>query len=534
MTHRPPRPLRRLLSLVLALALALSLTACNSDEADPPAPTTEQGAAALREGALRLPLLSLPYTFNPDAMDEDAAAISENLFSRLLKINSKQEVLPDLATDWSYNDSCTQLTLTLRQGVLWHDGQPLTVDDVTWTLNAIRTQVGVLYEQFLYVSDIWHDGESKIYIAFTQSSPFFHYVLTEEAASILPSHLYSGYDWLTAPAVTSPVGTGPFRFGSRDEAGGTIVLEKNEDYYGGAPRLNRLVFQYYSTPQEARAAFERGELEVLTVGYPLSVLPEYEQNPAITLLRRDDASRIQLAFNVGEGVFHNNPVLRFAIASAIDREQLLTESLYGVGAVSTHFLSPLFADTILETATIPAFNRDRVEESLSTLYTKNEEGRYLRLTLSVCDVEPYPELAALIKSQLAEVGIEVTVIQTDRLEWEATVISSGQYEMTLYGGTQGPYPEAILHRTAIGGQLNVMRYQNTTVSDKLYAAITQPNRGLSAQYLKEVQTIFAEQLPFLPLLEWYTVTPAASYLADLPQTGTEVSVNDYSRTYFLG
>ena len=49
-----------------------------------------------------------------------------------------------------------------------------------------------------------------------------------------------------------------------------------------------------------------------------------------------------------------------------------------------------------------------------------------------------------------------------------------------------------------------------------------------------MQTIFAEQLPFLPLLEWYTVTPAASYLADLPQTGTEVSVNDYSRTYFLG
>lgn len=529
MPRTKKRPFSSLLALLLAALLCLSLTSCG-DEDTPPA--GENAQAAIREGALRLPLLSLPYTFNPDAMDENAEAISENLFSRLVRLTSAGELLPDLATEWSFNDDATVLTLTLRQGVTWHDGQPFTADDVVWTINAIRTQRGVLYDQLSPMKEVWQDDQGRVYLSFERSSPLFLYTLAEECASILPKHLYQGQDWLTAEAVTNPVGTGPFRFVERNEETGRILLEKNDSYYGGKPALNSLVFQYYANATEARAAFERGELEALTVGQPLSVLSEYAQNPAVTLLTVDDATRIQLAFNVGDGVFHNNPTLRFAVASAIDREELLTEALYGVGAVSTTFLSPTFEDAVLSSATTPEYNARHAEEYLQTLYEKNDAGRYVRLTLTVCDVEPYPEIAAIIKKQLAEVGIELTVIQTDFEEWQESVVSSGEYEMTLYGGYQGPYPEAILHRVAIGGQLNVMRYQNTTVSDQLYAAIAQPKEALRRQSLREVQALLAEQLPFLPLLEWHTVTPVASYLVDPPQTSAVVSRNDYSKTSF--
>ena len=173
---------------------------------------------------------------------------------------------------------------------------------------------------------------------------------------------------------------------------------------------------------------------------------------------------------------------------------------------------------MLDSAVTPEYSARHADEYLQSLYQQNDSGRYVRLTLTVCDVEPYPELAAIIKRQLAEVGIELTVIQVDFEEWQETVVSSGDYEMTLYGGYQGPYPEAILHRIAIGGQLNVMRYQNTTVSDQLYGAIEQPQEALRRQALYEVQALLAEQLPFLPLLEWYTVTPVASYLVCLLYT----------------
>ena len=145
MSRNISRPYASALALILALLMALSLISCG-DDSTPPA--GENAQAAIREGVLRLPLLSLPYTFNPDAMDENAEAISENLFSRLVRLTSTGELLPDLAAEWSFNDAATELTLTLRQGVTWHDEQPFTADDVVWTLSAIRSQSGVLYEQF--------------------------------------------------------------------------------------------------------------------------------------------------------------------------------------------------------------------------------------------------------------------------------------------------------------------------------------------------------------------------------------------------
>lgn len=168
MSRNISRPYASALALILALLMALSLISCG-DDSTPPA--GENAQAAIRESVLRLPLLSLPYTFNPDAMDENAEAISENLFSRLVRLTSTGELLPDLAAEWSFNDAATELTLTLRQGVTWHDGQPFTADDVVWTLSAIRSQSGVLYEQFSAVKDVWSDEQGAVHISFERPSP---------------------------------------------------------------------------------------------------------------------------------------------------------------------------------------------------------------------------------------------------------------------------------------------------------------------------------------------------------------------------
>lgn len=518
--HKSLKPL-----LCMLLAALLLLSACGGDDTPPGA------AAAIRDKTLRLPLLTLPYTFNPDAMAEGAEAISENLFSRVVRLNAGGELIPDLAAEWSFNEDCTVLQIKLNSAIYWHDGKLCTTEDVAYTLGAIREQHGVLAAHMAGIEDITVINSLEMEIAFTSPSPFFLYTLAEEGASILPKHLYEGQDWLTAGAVTKPVGTGPFKFVERTDS--SVVLERYADYFGGATKLNRLEFKLYGSVAEAQAAFDAGEIDLLTTGMPLSAVNSYKQAGNRQVIEMDDATRIVLVFNVAGGIFHNNPSLRRAVACSVDREAILAEGMQGVGAVSYSFLSPLYQDAISATATVPARNLTRAAEQLDSRYTADANGTYVHLTLSVYDAEPYPEIAAVLKKNLAEVGIEVTVIQMDLDEWQETVFTQGDFEMTLYGGYQGPYPEAILHRLAIGGQLNFTGYLNKDLSDKLYQAIGEPSVGRRNSLLRDAQDILAAQLPFLPLTEWYTVVVAHSYVQNPPQTAAEVSPNCYARTVLV-
>ncbi|NLT58226.1 MAG: hypothetical protein GXX99_04605 [Clostridiales bacterium] len=515
------RHIAKRLSALLAALLLAGLAACGSKEAAPP-------EAVLRDRMLRLPTLSLPYTFNPVAVYEGAEPISENLFSKALKLNAAGQVIPDLAELYEYNEDCTRLTLTFRRAVKWHDGELCTAYDAEWTYQAIRTQQGLLASQFADVRSVRAADSSRLEIEFAKPSPFFIYTLTEDGACILPKHLYEGRDWLTAEAATTPVGTGPFRFVERVE-GERVVLERNSDYFGGTPKIQRILFQLYPSAAEARAAFDRGELEALTTGLPLSAVQQQEEKREVNLFKIDDATRILLCFNEQSALFKDNPQLRRAIAQAVDREAILQEGMRGVGAASYSFISPLFQDALSATAVVPAHNPAKAVEQLASKYDKGEDGNYVRATLKVYDAEPYVEIAAILKRNLDEVGVEVTVIPMDFNEWQETVFTQGDFEMTLYGGYQGPYAEAILHRVAIDGQLNFTGYHNAALSDKLYEAFYEPLPGRRNSLMRDVQDILAQQLPMLPIAEWYTVIPVRSYVTDPPQGDSTVSANEYSK-----
>ncbi|HWQ50722.1 MAG TPA: ABC transporter substrate-binding protein, partial [Terriglobales bacterium] len=309
--------MRRIFSLLAAALLLISFAGC----ADKETPAQHNLEEAAKKGELRLPLLTLPYTFNPCVVDEGDPALVQNLFSRLFRVTGTGELAGDLVSEWDYPEGATDIAMTLRSGsIRWHDGQALTGADIKFTLEGIKAQQGVLAEQLAGIESVEVTSDTQFVIHLTRYEPFLLYTLAQDGASILPKHLYEGQEnWVTAPAATAPVGSGPFKFVERVE-GTSITLEKFAGYYGGSPRTDKLIFKLYPSADDALESFEAGELDVLDCGMPMTKAAEYAAADDYKLVTTDDASRISLVFNVTGGVFFGNPELRKAILYALDRE----------------------------------------------------------------------------------------------------------------------------------------------------------------------------------------------------------------------
>ncbi len=511
------------------LLFSFMLQACSET------PTTSESTPAIPTditNILKFPLLVEPYTFNPCAiMEQDSSVIIQNVFSRLVKTNAKGEIIPDLASDWKFSSDDLSLTITLRNDVTWHDGSRFTASDVKYTLDTIKSSHGVLWESLEAISMVEATSDFEIVLHFSSPDPFILNTLANESASILPSHLYSGNDWLACDAVYAPIGTGAYMYTARAQ-GELITLEAYEDYFEGEAKIELLQFFVYSSPDEARLAFELGDIDVLNTPMSLSSVAKYVASGDYDVVAVNDASRIYLTFN------HDNPVfthtLRRAISYAIDQEDILMRAMLGIGAVSDGFISPMFEDTYTELANLPDTDIDRAnqlmqlnrEEQTPEGEEPNDE-EILRMTLKVYDAEPYPEIATVIKEQLIEIGIDVTVITMDYGEWQENVFVNSDFELTLVGGSQGPYPEMIIHRLATDGALNFMGYSNVEIDNLLYRAYVEPDVDERETIMKDMQFRALEDLPIIPIAEWYTIIAMTTDISSVPANSEDVGINEW-------
>lgn len=221
--------MKKAMSLLLALVMVLSLAACGSG-----------GSADDSSSGTTLVYGSADYTRINPAMDEHGE-INLLLFNGLTAHDGNDQIVPGLAETWDYDEQTYTYTFHLREGVKWHDGEPFTADDVKFTIEAIMdpengSENAPNYEDVEEITVI--DAQT---VAFRLTEPnvaFLEYM----TMGILPQHLLAGQDMQESDFFRNPVGTGPYKLESWD-AGQSIVLVKNEDYYLGAPKIDRVIFK---------------------------------------------------------------------------------------------------------------------------------------------------------------------------------------------------------------------------------------------------------------------------------------------------
>lgn len=378
------------------------------------------------------------------------------VFDTLVKTGSdSREIKPGLADSWEASEDATTFTFNLNPDATWHDGQPVTADDVvftaTWSAQNADKAHGWL-PQWPYIagaadilgttdplSGIEAVDDHTVRITLAAPNAEFLRGLTNASNSIVPKHLLEGIpgDQMEQSefATTSPIGSGPFRYVGY-ENGQYVELAANTDYFRGAPKVEK-VFIRLLAPEAVLAQLESGELDI---GFRVSPLEaeRLSQNPDLQVIQAQDPGADRFFLNTNEGHPFASKELRQAFYYALDRQAMLDGILGGRGTVLNN--PPGFA--VYDDLTNYSYDPDKARELITA--SGWDVATPIRITYNQ-EVAAYPTIMPLIQQFLEDAGLKVELMPLDASAWVALITDParrGEWDAYLqFGGSEFLSPD---------------------------------------------------------------------------------------------
>jgi ABC-type transport system substrate-binding protein len=433
-----------------AEATSTSGETSQSDTETPEAESTEaspdSGTGAT--GGQVTVLWRTPNTLNPLFSTAGSEQQVERLmFGALVKMNDVLEPVPDLASSVEASDDAAVYTFTLRENIMFSDGEQLTAEDVIFTLErAIDARTGSYWlgrlngiDGALEYSDQSADSITGLAapddytVEITLAEPnaaFLINLCNFSGLGILPKHVLEDvspdqmreHPFSLAPTVSA----GAFKF-VRYETDQYLELERHDDYWGDLPALDR-IFMRILTPDVGLAQLETGELDVMT----LPIL-EIERTDRMTLAHVESVESPSMSFlapNLEREYFQDKRV-RQAMMYAIDREGIVEAVLLGEGVVRN---SPIFGP---EWMGIPEGLNEYEYDPDMARQLLEEAGWDFDRTVELLITPGNPEAdthAEIIQEQFREVGLQMDILQVDVAENQRRSIQSSDFDIRNVGG----------------------------------------------------------------------------------------------------
>jgi len=368
------------------------------------------------EGVAGVPQYLNPVIAATD-VDED---VSRLVFSGLTRYDQTGAIVPDLASTFRTESDGRIWTFDIREDALWHDGQPVTADDVVFTVKLLqdRGYVGPYSDAFRGVTV---ERIATRTVRFTLPDVYGPFA-DSTTVPLLPSHLLGNVPYAELPRQpfnASPIGTGPFRVTEVDAR--QIVLLRNDDFYRtrparGRPYLDKVILRFYPDPTEALLALSRGEID--GVGGLSSQDAERARSlkgAVLYSLPTDNFVSLFLNVRADRVVFRDRQV-RQAIAYAIDRGRVLRLAADGRGTVADEFV-PSSSWAYVKDVTKYTFSTEDATALLDQADWKDHDGDGIRdkggqklaFTISTSDEPARTAAATQIQRDLNAVGMSVTV-----------------------------------------------------------------------------------------------------------------------------
>jgi peptide/nickel transport system substrate-binding protein len=444
--------------------------------------------------------------------DSESVEVLEQLYDKLLHQRAGSNVVePGLATSWEVADQGRVWTFHLRRGVTFHDGTPFDADAVVFSMERQRDPLHPFHRPdftywenlYRYIQKVEKIDQYTVRITIDRRyAPFEANMAMFPVAIVSPDAVREHGDDFSS----NPVGTGPFRFVSW-EKGSRIVLERNPDYWGGAPSIERLIFQTMPDPRQRLIALEGGAIDIV-----YSILPEelqfVELHPDIELHKTAANNVAYLAFNTQKPPFDDVRV-RQAANYAVNKEPIVKLIFQGMAIPAEGALPPTQWG-YYRVRKRYGYDPDRARELLAEAA---EDGRFdpkRRHTLYVPTTPrpylPNPEqVARVLQANLAEVGIQTTLI-AQSFRAHVTSVQAGDHDLCVLGwvGDNGD-PDNFLYtlfdrdNTVPGIARNVAFFRDPEVHGLLIMAQESESRDERERLYARVQELIAQMAPWVPL-----------------------------------
>jgi peptide/nickel transport system substrate-binding protein len=452
---------------LLALLIALSFVSLAQDD---PAPVTG--------GTVSVSLVTDPPGWDPtkSTSQEIARVVYNNVYEGLLKIVEDGTLQPALAESWTTSEDGLTWTFNIREGVKFHDGTDLSIDDIVAAFARVKDpESGFTHpEYFTNLESVTAGEGNTVVFKLSAASSSLLYNLARPDSIIYPAAKAD-------TQASEPIGTGPFKF-VEYTVGSEVRLEKNADYYiDGVPYLDSVVFKIIADPNATFAALQTGDIDMIGVSVTPEVAEQVKGDANLKLITEgSNTAEITMALNNAKPPL-DNLLVRQAITHAIDKTTIVEGAFNGLGTViGTHATpaEPYFVD-------VNPYPYD--PEKAKALLTEAGFPDGFEINFELAAEYPLERRAGeVIAQQLSEVGIKANVSIIDFTTWVNKIFLGKDYDMTIIGHVE---PRDI---SIYGNPDYYYQYNNPKIAEILAQIEATPDEAGQIELYKQIETIIAD------------------------------------------
>ena len=347
------------------------------------------------------------------------------MYKQDVPLASLDSIVPDLASEWSWDVERTALTFKLRQGVKWHDGKPFTAKDVkcTWDMlqgkSADKLRLNPRKAWYLNLEEVVTKGDFEVIFRLKRPQPAFLALLASGFSPVYPCHV-SARDMRQ-----HPIGTGPFKF-VEFKPNEFIKVVRNPDYWKkDRPYLDGIDYKIIKSVATGVLAFVSGQVD-MTSWYFLQVpvLADVNKQMGKELCHLAPTNVLRSVIISRQGPPFNNPDVRRAIALTLDRKAFIDTLTQGKGTIGGALLAPpegVWGMSPEFVRSLPGYGPDIAASRAEARKLMEKQGygpdKRLQTKVTTRNLPPYRDPAIILIDQLKEIYIDGELELLDTTQW---------------------------------------------------------------------------------------------------------------------
>lgn len=467
------------------------------------------------EGIVGEPRFVNPLYSSVSTVDMDLTRL---VFRGLFIYDPEIGITPDLTERYETSEDGRTYTIHLREGVKWHDGEPLTAHDVAFTFQAITDPA---YRSPLAGTfhNVTVEAIDDLTVQFSLPESFASF-LPSLTVGIVPSHIWESVSPQRASLTTlnlQPIGNGPYQFEkfSKDQTGviRSYTLKRFNEYFGTPAHIDTLTFKFYPDADSALSALENRNIEGVAF-VPEDRSQDMVDNRFVQLLRPSIPQETLIFFNENRNTRLASVDVREALSISLNLNDLVTTVFHDNARILT---GPLLPRTLVEETEIPAQDVSRAFDLFTKAgWTRNpatqilekkgsgDELEQFEIALSVLDTPDMLAIAEWLKSQWEPLGVVLTIRPTSSTIFQTDVIKPRAYDLLLTGilfnADEDPF--SFWHSSQIADPgVNLSGYSNRNVDTALETARTSTDVDARDKALQTIQDTILKDRPAIFLVQ---------------------------------